>query len=194
MRSTMLTSALGLFLVASAATRADARWWSASGASCAVGDPAIQGNRYTIGAGCVKHRAGANGLITLYCAVNPGIGGLEYMNLSTAEDHAYVTRAGCTNGYVFRQTYADSDGAGAEASVRTQLIRMVKGNGDIYAVGGAALDSNGSGATVSTSLATPFDHTFDFQDFYYYVRVDLDRTAGSTKSAIFYGVALECRD
>ena len=195
MRSTMLTSALGLLLVASAATRADARWWSANGASCAVGDPAIQANRYTIGAGSVKHRAGASGLITLYCAVNPGIGGLEYFNYGIPPEHDYATFAGCSNGYTMRQTYTDSDGMAAAVSVKSQLIRMVKGNGDLYPVAGATLDSsaNPAGTTTSTSQTADFDYTFDFQNSYYYVRVDIERQVGSSASAIFYGVAVECR-
>ena len=195
MRSNALTAALGVLLVGSAATRADARWWSASGASCAVGDPAIQGNRYTIGAGSVKHRAGASGLITLYCAVNPGIAGLDFLNVGgSPPDSDWAAFPACWDHLALRQTYTDSDGTSTGVSVKSQLIRMVKGNGDIYPVPGAALDSNTSATTVSTSLATPFDHAFDFQNFYYYVRVDIDRPAGSAASGIFYGVAVECRD
>src|SRR5262252_6689009 len=42
-------------------------------ATCIVGDPAIQGNLYTIASGSVRHQAGKTGTNTLYCPISTTI-------------------------------------------------------------------------------------------------------------------------
>lgn len=43
------------------------------------------------------------------------------------------------------------------------------------------------------SLRKHFDHDFDFNNHYYYVRVDLNRAAGTPHVATFHGAAVDCR-
>lgn len=196
-RAKWLTAALCVVIFGSAATHAEALgkgWWSANGAACAPGDPAIQANRYTIGAGSVKHQAGAGGLITLYCSVNPGLGGMGSQVVHLTEASFVLFYPGCANGaYSLRQTYTDPDGTATAAYVRSQLYRMSKANGAISPVAYATVNSNGFTEMASTNHSSWFDHVFDLDNYSYYVRVDLDRLAGSTESAIIYSVAIECR-
>ena len=190
MRSKMLAAAVFVSVLGPAAARAQQGYWGVSGAACTPGDPAIQADRYTIGAGSVKHKAGASGLITLYCAVNPGIQGLTIVNHPA---YGFINYPCAYNAFLLRQTYMDSDGPGTEVYVRSTLQRMSKANGAIWPVPYAVVHSNSYPDTVSTNQTPWFDHAFDFTNYNYYVRVDLDRVVGSTESAIFYGVAIECR-
>jgi hypothetical protein len=191
MRATMVTVTLGVLLLGSSgahAAPAGQSFWSSNGAGCVPGDPAIQSDRYFITAGSVNYRAGGSGLVTLYCPVTAG---------------TIVHQAGGTVGawpwcpsdaYVFRLTYTDSDGTDNAVSVASQLIRLSKFNGAFAgAVPGATLSSNSSSETLPTNLSTGFVHTFEFQNFYYYVRVDMNRAVGTPAIATFYGAALDCR-
>src|SRR4030095_13738288 len=182
---TKLAVSLGVLLLAPFPARAD--FWASNGAGCTPGDPAIQSNRYFITAGSVHYKAGASGLITLYCPVNPNP--IVYFDGSE-----FVTAPWCPLAYTLRLTYTDSDGAGNEVSVTSQLLRLSKQNGAFLgAVPGVQLRSNFSNVTVPTSLSTlRFQHDFDLSNVYYYVRVDMNRAAGSSHIATFYGVALAC--
>ena len=182
---TRLAVALGFFLLGAPLARAG--YWSSNGAGCTPGDPAIQADRYFITAGSVNYRAGASGLVTLYCPVNP----TPVMVLS--EDGIFAS-AWCPLKYDLRLTYRDSDGAGNAVSVQAQLIRLSKANGDFLGpVPGAQIFTNFSNTTVPTSFITPaFQHNFDFTAAYYYVRVDMNRAVGTGHVATFYGVTLDC--
>lgn len=149
---------------------------SAPGAVCTPGDPAIQANRYFVTAGSVNYRTGASGLVTLYCP-------------------AYIPYCG-DHQHTMRLTYTDSDGAGGAVSVQAQLIRLSVANGSFLGpVAGGQILSNFSNATTSTSQVTsPFDFDYDFTREMYYVRVDMNRAAGTPHVATLYGVGLECEE
>lgn len=81
---------------------------------------------------------------------------------------------------------------GISGNITAQLVRLSRLDGSISFVPGAVVDSNSWGATGQTNLvATGIRDNFDLFTFYYYVRIDLNRPAGSTTVVTFYGVALE---
>jgi hypothetical protein len=179
-----ITAILGAFNAANAEVLTF-EGWGASGATCAPGDPAIQANRYTITAGSVHFNSGSNGLVTLYCPFHS----------TTLGFFTVTTPPGVQFGPVFpnrlRFTYRDSDGTGSAVNVSVQLIRMSKDDGTIVGVPGAQLSSSSFTATGQTSRMTAFTHDFDFENNYYYVRVDMNRAAGSSAIASFFGVTLQ---
>ena len=185
MRWTKLAVTLGIFLLG--ASEARANFWASNGAGCTPGDPAIQADRYFITAGSVNYRAGSSGLVTLYCPVNPA-------PIVQFSGNGFITAPWCPVAYTLRLTYTDSDGAGNAVSVTGQLLRLSKLNGAFLgAVPGAQLFSNFSNVTVATNQRTSsFNHDFDFGNVYYYVRIDMNRAAGTSHIATFYGVSLEC--
>ena len=171
MRSMIRSLAFLVVLAAPSLALAQVKW-SSVGAGCAAGDPAIQGNHYLITAGSVKHRSTSVDQITLYCPIAP--------NQSTGAN-------------AFSLTYQDSTGFSTSANIRATLIRMDRNNGATSTV--ATIDSNGSGTTTATRTWT-FGTTFgdvanmNWDQYYYYVRVDLDRSL-ATEAVILFGVALE---
>jgi hypothetical protein len=136
--------------------------------SCVPGDPAIQGNKYTVTGGSVTHQAGATGLITLYCPVT----GTWGRNAPT----------------ILRMTYMNS--SPTIAHVTAQLIRLTASTGSLSFV--SPVLSNANTATlVGLEVGKSFSHTFDFKNSYYYVRVDITRTNTSAFAKLF-GVSLDC--
>ena len=172
MSSTAGAVVMGVVLLAASQARAA----GVAGATCTPGDPAIQSDRYFVTAGSVNYKAGASGLVTLYC-----LAAIPF----------------CSDGdYKLRLTYTDSDGAGNAVSVTAQLLRLSNANGAFLgAVPGAQLFSNFSNTTVSTSQTTsPFSFAFNFTKEYFYVRVDMNRAAGTSQVATLYGVGIECAE
>lgn len=137
-------------------------------ATCSVGDPAIQNNLYTIASGSVRHQTGKTGVITLYCPISPAI-----------------TIGGGSHGGWF-MTFVDPDGAGNSYYIESQIIRSDQ-SGHVSAVSGV-LSSNSSSPT--NYIERALDHTYDFVNFYYYVRINLFR-ADTAALPIFYGVGVE---
>jgi hypothetical protein len=84
-------------------------------ATCTVGDPAIQGNLYTIASGSVRHQAGKTGLITLYCPIAPTI----------------TINGGSFGGWFM--TFVDPDGGGNNYYIQSQIIRSDQ-SGQVSAV------------------------------------------------------------
>ena len=151
-----------------------------SGATCTPGDPAIQSNRYFITAGSVNYRPGASGLVTLYCPV-------------TIPDNFSSL---CSNlQYTMRLTYTDSDGAGNAVSVTAQLLRLSNATGAFLGpVGNFLIASNTSDITVRTNQTAQGGFGFRTDEEYYYYRVDMNRAAGTSHVATFYGIGLECAE
>jgi hypothetical protein len=143
---------------------------SSMAATCSVGDPAIQGNLYTIASGSVRHQTVKTGLITLYCPISPTI-----------------TTGGGPHGGWF-MTFIDPDGAGTDYYIQSQIIRS-NHSGSVTAVSGL-LSSNSIGSTGSHYIEQALTHTYDFANYYYYVRVNLYRT-NTTAFPIFYGVGVD---
>ncbi|MET0556771.1 MAG: hypothetical protein ABW221_27270 [Vicinamibacteria bacterium] len=177
MRTTRAIALGGLLL---AATEAHAV--GVNGAACTPGDPAIQANRYFVSAGSVNYRAGASGPVTLYCPV------------TVPDDFD----SSCPNlQYTMRLTYRDSDGAGDAVSVTAQLLRLSTATGAFLGSPPFAqtIASNASDTTLATSLTAPsFGFSFKEEKEYYYFRVDMNRAAGTSHVATFYGVGLDCTE
>jgi hypothetical protein len=144
-------------------------------ASCVPGDPAIQANRYFVTAGSVKHKEGATGLITLYCPIQPTI-----------------VQGGGSFGGIF-MTYTDANGPGPSANVTAQLLRVDQ-SGNFSPVLSeqtgvpALLDSN-KGTATDHYMEAAVNHTYDFNNYYYYIRVDINRTDDT--AVILYGVGAD---
>jgi hypothetical protein len=176
----------GAFVLGTVPAQAD--MWSMNGASCTPGDPAIQADRYFITAGSVNYRPGASGLVTLYCPINT--------SSIVAWDPTiqwFLASPWCPGRYRLRLTYTDSDGPGSAVSVTARLLQLSKEKGTFLGtLAGAQIDSNALNVTVPTSQGVSFEHIFDWGAAYRYVRVDMNRAAGTSHFATFYGVALEC--
>jgi hypothetical protein len=164
--------ALALTNSASASVNPTGTYWSTNAASCSVGDPAIQNNLYTISAGTVKFEPSHTGTITLYCNVPPNNGGVN-------PDHIWIT-------------YKDPDGTTSANHIAASFIKLAKSNGALTSITNASVDSNSSSSTVANHISnsTAFSETLDYENYYYYVRVDLIRTSTS-QDEILYGVSLE---
>ena len=140
---------------------------SSMAATCTVGDPAIQGNLYTIASGSVRHQTGKTGTITLYCPISPTI-----------------TAGGGPFGRWF-MTFADPDGDGRNYYIESQILRCDQ-TGHVTPVSDV-LSSGGSTGYIERAL----QHTYDFRNYYYYVRINIFR-ADTNNLPIFYGVGVDC--
>ena len=140
---------------------------SSMAATCTVGDPAIQGDLYTIASGSVRHKAGRVGTITLYCPILPTI----------------TTGGGPFGGWFM--TFVDPDGPGNNYYIESQIIRSDQ-TGHVAAVS-PVLRSNSSASNYREQALW---HTYDFGNYYYYVRINLFR-ADTSALPIFYGVAVD---
>ena len=140
---------------------------SSMAATCTVGDPAIQGDLYTIASGSVRHKAGKVGTITLYCPISPTI----------------LIGGGSFAGWFM--TFVDPDGPGRNYSIESQIIRS-DFSGHVTAVSGV-LSSNSS---TTNYIEQALWHTYDFVNYYYYVRINLYR-ADTSALPIFYGVGAD---
>jgi hypothetical protein len=149
-------------------SQAQASNWSMNGASCTPGDPAIEARRYTITGGSLTHQVNATGLITLYCP----IAGTWGSNAPT----------------VIWMTYMDSDPT--IASITAQVIRLAASGGSLNMISPVLTNRNTPNKD-GIKIGLNFNHTFDFKNSYYYVRVDLNRSSTGGYSKLF-GVGLDC--
>src|SRR4051812_3124161 len=139
---------------------------SSMAATCTPGDPAIQGNLYTVASGSVRHQAGKTGMITLYCPISETI----------------TKDSGPFGGWFM--TFVDPDGEGRSYSIESQIIRS-DFSGHVAAVS-PLLTSAGSTGYIEQALW----HKYDFDNYYYYVRVNIFR-ADTNALPIFYGVGVD---
>jgi hypothetical protein len=140
---------------------------SSMAATCTAGDPAIQGNLYTIASGSVRHQTGKTGTITLYCPISPTI-----------------TIGGGPFGGWF-MTFVDPDGPGRGSYIESQIIRSDQ-SGHVSAVSGVL----SSDASTTNYIEQALWHTYDFTNYYYYVRINVFR-ADAKSLPIFYGVGVD---
>jgi hypothetical protein len=160
------------------AVHAEAVRHSTIAAACVPGDPAIQANRYFVTAGSVKHQQGATGLITLYCPIPPTVaeGGGTYNGLFMTYSVTGLT-------------------AVVNAEITAQLLRVDNsGNFSPVLVNFNSGDPVHVNSSVGGSyIEHTFNHTYDFLNFFYYVRVDINRS-DDLSTAILYGIGLESLD
>jgi hypothetical protein len=167
-----VTIVIACILAFSLAMPAHAGRASIAAATCVPGDPAIQANRYFVTAGSVKHREGATGLITVYCPVPASI---------------------AVDGGSFGDMFMTFTVVGDTASVIAQLVR-IDHSGTFSPVldprtGNRVLLDSNQVVAGSHHVEGTFNHNFDFGNFYYYVRVDINRS-DSNSTAILYGVGV----
>jgi hypothetical protein len=116
----------------------------------------------------VQHAAGKTGVLTLNCQI-------EQFNVGTVD-------------WRLRLTYRDSSGTSNTAYARARLYRM--GIGETSPTLMATALSNTSAIVTDNHLASmPFNHSFDFYQFVYWVRLDLRREGSET--VIIYSFNLE---
>jgi len=155
-----------------AAHKAEARlvFWAVNAASCIPGDPAIQGNRYTIGAGSVFNSSTNTSLITLYCPMAPISWALGAVDLTTCVPNSLDV------------TYIDSDGTSTGTFVDAQIINMDESDGSIWTV--ATFLSDNFPDTTVTQHSVTFTGGFIFTPSAY-VRIDMQRSSTSQNSQIY---------
>lgn len=146
-----------------------ATYWSAIATGCVPDAQSIQGDRYRpSGDSMIKHKSGNVARIVLICAVQP---------------HTSVG-----NPALLTMTYIDSTGAGSKAFVKAQLFAVTRATGLKTLL--ATVNSNSSSEDSLDEAASPsFAHSLDFDLNYYFVRIEMDRSAtGQNAGAV--GVAL----
>jgi hypothetical protein len=156
-----VTSFVGIFGTAHAGISSN------MAATCSVGDSAIQKNLYTIASGSVRHQADNTGVITLYCPISPTI-----------------TMNGGPHGK-WSMTFVDPDGPGINYYVESQILRSDR-SGHVTPVSGVMSSNSSSSNYIDQAL----NHTYDFSNFYYLVRINIFR-ADTAALPVFYGVAVE---
>lgn len=158
------------FLVVASSAALAANYWSAIATSCAPDAAAIQGNRYrSSGDTTIRHRGKNVDKIVLICGVPPNHGAISPGRLTL--------------------TYADSTATGTKAFVRAQFFSATRAGGVKTLI--ASVSSNDFSGTALTEIqSVNFNHAVDFAVNYYFVRIELDRSA-STQAVSAVGVALD---
>jgi hypothetical protein len=148
-------------------------YWSSISTACTPDSSSIQNDRYMSAAesNYIAPKAGKVDPIVLVCAVTPNFG---------AETPA-----------LFLLTYLDATGTAPTASVQAQFVRANRISGARTVI--ASLNSNNNPDTGVTITTTPFNHVLNFNVFYYYVRITMDRSAASQNIRAI-GVVLQTND
>ena len=85
-------------------------------------------------------------------------------------------------------TYLDATGTATTALVQASLIRVNRDNGARSVI--VTVASNSSSGTSARKQASSFSSSLNFEAFYYYVRIEMDRAAANQVIRSI-GVALE---
>jgi hypothetical protein len=162
-------AALLMILIGSAPALA-ATYWSSIATGCAPDSTSITKNRYRFSSdNAVLHQTGNVDAIALICNISPNPGATLPTKLSL--------------------TYRDSTGSNAAAQAVAELVRVKRSDGNPTVT--AALSSDGFVATaLNKATSAPFAHQLNFESFYYFVRLTLDRTT-TAQDVKAFGVALE---
>jgi hypothetical protein len=162
---------LGITTLASAANPAAAanEYWSSIATACTPDSLSIQNNRYqTPTDGYVAPQAGKIDPTVLICGVPPNTGANNPARLS--------------------MTYLDATGATVTAAVKASLVRVSRTTGVRAVIAFVTSDSFVTPGVAKNSVS--FVHPLNFAANYYYVRIDMDRSA-ATQNLRSIGVALE---
>jgi hypothetical protein len=141
--------------------------WSSPGSACVPDHATIANNRAVVGPALVRHANNNVDKIVLNCAI-------QAFNLADTD-------------WALMLDYEDSTGAGEGAMVRGRLYKMALGGGDPEPV--ATKNSNSEPIVTRNLMAQPFEHTFDFDTYVYWVRVELDRNT-TNQTVILHAVSL----
>lgn len=77
--------------------------------------------------------------------------------------------------------YRDTDGTALADQVTATLYRVSNANGGVWAITGAAFNSNLSADTVDNIELVPFNYTFDFFNYAYFVEIQVKRSSSTTE-------------
>jgi hypothetical protein len=144
-------------------------YWSSIATACTPDSLSIQNNRYqTPTDSYVAPQAANVDPIVLICGVSPNTGGTAPTRLS--------------------MTYLDATGTTATAAVKASLVRVARTTGGRAVV--ATVSSNSFAAVSVAKNSVTFVHALNFAANYYYVRIDMDRSAAN-QNLRSIGVALE---
>ena len=159
----ILTVAAALCFATAAQAQAQVVLWSSPGTACVPDDLAVKYSRYKGDIAFVQHADKNVDPISLNCPIAP-----------------FTSSAGSLN---LGMTYRDSTGKNTQAFVRARLysIPRTAAAADVVAV----VTSDTSATTTSSALETSFTNTLDFDNFIYWVRVDIQRKSNS-QIAIFH--------
>ncbi len=196
-RSSALLVALCLAGPAAAAPEANSVIWSMPGSTCTWDQASPEDNALKVGIASVEHKGSAKGVIALNCSI-PNYGAGE---------------GGNNDSWSLNLTYQDSTGPGSgQGFVRADLYRLsLFGNqpGDRRApsllqggpgvpelIATAASDPldrdqrrQAEGPSINTARGF-FNHTFDFNNYTYWVHVELKRSSGN-QTVVFHSVSLQ---
>lgn len=182
----MKSVAIAILLVAGT-VHADKAMWTSAGAGCVPDDQTILGAAYTIAGGSVSLLPGANGPATFYCPITKM--GRNQVVYSQGQYEQVFTHACPDQQYRLRLTYTDGDGRWVGGNVKAELFESQLETGAVVSTG-ARINSSDVSATSPTSQTFVFTRSIEYDNAFYYVRVDLSRA--SMSSPTFHGVALEC--
>ncbi|HET7680807.1 MAG TPA: hypothetical protein VFK79_11830 [Xanthobacteraceae bacterium] len=152
-----------------APTAAQAQYlWSTTANLCVPDATTTRFNRHNVGAASVQHAAGNVDLIVLNCPISP----------FNTDAHP---------SWFLRTSYQDSTGTNATAFIRARLYRMASTESSPTLL--VIANSNSLTDTGFGWMNKQFFHIFDFSNYTYWVRVELDRSTTS-QVVIFYSLAL----
>jgi hypothetical protein len=172
MRSRFLIAVTLLFsaLIMTAGEAEAKVYWSSIATACTPDSTAIQNDRYTTTPdSTISPAAKAHDPIVLICAVPQKEAAEEPDTLS--------------------MTYLDSTGKGPNAKVQAQLIRVNRNSG-ARRVAATVSSNDATATTIAYRKSGAFAQALNFIAFYYYIRIEIDRSAASDNVKSL-GVALE---
>ena len=137
--------------------------WSSPGTACVPDDQTVKYSRYKGDLAFVQHADKITDPIVLNCPIAP-----------------FSSEAGSLN---LGMTSRDSTGKNTQTVVRARLYSMPRTAAATEVV--AVVTSDTSATTTNNSLETAFTNTLDFDNFIYWVRVDIQRKSNSD-TAIFH--------
>jgi hypothetical protein len=169
MKHGFAVSLFGMALVGAAQPAAADVYWSSISTACTPDSRSIQDNRYQSPTdGYVTPQAGAIDPIVLICGVAPN--------------------TGAPLPHILKMTYLDTNATPSSGAVKATLLRVNRTTGVRSAV--ATVSSKTFSATAVITQGVTFAPVLNFEAFYYYVRIDMDRTKAN-ENIRSIGVALE---
>ncbi len=141
-------------------------YWGTNGGACVPVDDAIQNNRYDVTSGSIVHQSTNIDLIKLSCPI-------ERNNSGSNPTKVWLS-------------WSSPDVADASNFVSADFYRKARSTGTLTLI--VTQDSSTYATNISEGSAA-FTHTLDFNTYYYFMYVDVDRSSTSNTES-FRGVGL----
>jgi hypothetical protein len=143
-------------------------YWSTAATACTPSPPTIENNRHTYWWNYLSWNGTNLDAITMYCSVQPN-------ESETEPNTLYLTAL-------------DNTGTASDTYVDADLVRISRSGGGYAVIASASTDDNAT--TTVKQVTGAISEALDFETYYYYVRVSMDRD-GTGDDARFYGTALD---